>query len=255
MASGRNQGVVKVDPDNNLKWILAPHKGWGKSGRTGEGFNTSDYLLTAVNSENEPFSDDVRSGILGTDEFEWSTGQHALSILDTVNLLLFDNGLSRNLKGKPTYSRAVEYKIDEENMTVQQVWQYGKSRGLSMFSPITSDVDVLPTTQNRLITVGNIRASGELPHSKLIEITYPENKEVFERFGLGTINSGKATVLYIDADVALADKIKESLGFDSIGKDPTGTWIPVPYSTSSGNRLDSDVDDLKKDLQRGLDQL
>lgn len=180
LASGRNQGVVKVDHDNNLKWIFAPHKGWGKSGRTGEGFNTSDYLLTAVNSENEPFPDDVQSGILGTDEFEWSTGQHALSILDNGNLLLFDNGLSRNLKGKPTYSRAVEYKIDEENMTVQQVWQYGKSRGLSMFSPITSDVDVLPSTQNRLITVGNIRASGELPHSKIIEITYPENKEVFE---------------------------------------------------------------------------
>jgi arylsulfate sulfotransferase len=180
LASGRNQGVVKVDNDNNLKWILAPHRGWGKSGRTGEGFNTSDFLLTAVDSNEEAYPDAVQEGIQPMEEFEWSTGQHALNILENGNLLLFDNGLSRNFKGKPTYSRAVEYKIDEENMSIQQVWQYGKKRGLDMYSPITSDIDILPNTQNRLITVGNIRAGSALPHSKLIEITYPDNKEVFE---------------------------------------------------------------------------
>jgi arylsulfate sulfotransferase len=180
VASGRNQGVLKVDSSNNLQWILAPHKGWGKAGRTGQGFNTADYLLTAVDSNNVAFSEPIQQGIMSSDKFDWSTGQHALNILENGNLLLFDNGLSRNFQGVPTYSRAVEYKIDEKNMTVKQVWEYGKSRGLDMYSPITSDVDVLPSTNNRLITAGNIRASGAPPHSKLIEISYPDNEEVFE---------------------------------------------------------------------------
>ncbi len=96
------------------------------------------------------------------------------------NLLIFDNGLSRNFERKPTYSRAVEYKIDDDKRTIQQVWQYGKERGLDMYSPITSDVDVLEQTGNRLIVAGNIRASSDRPHAKMIEITYPANEVVFE---------------------------------------------------------------------------
>ncbi|MFY0687083.1 MAG: aryl-sulfate sulfotransferase [Cyclobacteriaceae bacterium] len=180
LASGRNQGVVKLDQENNLKWILAPHLGWGKAGRTGNGFETSDYLLTAIDADGKPLSKDVQMGYAGTDSFEWPTGQHAVTELSNGNIMLFDNGLSRNFAEKPTYSRAVEYKINEENMTIQQVWQYGKSRGLDMYSHITSEVDLLPNTKNRLITAGNIRASGEAPHSKLVEITYPENEVVFE---------------------------------------------------------------------------
>jgi len=180
VVSGRNQGVLKVDSDNNLKWILAPHRAWGKSGRNGNGFETSDHLLTAIDSNEKPFPSHVQQGRQGNAEFEWSTGQHAVNVLDNGNILLFDNGLSRNFEKTPTYSRAVEYRIDEENMTIQQVWEYGKSRGLEMFSPVTSDVDILPATKNRLITAGNVRASSLPPHSKMIEITYPENEEVFE---------------------------------------------------------------------------
>jgi arylsulfate sulfotransferase len=180
IASGRNQGVLKVDDDNNLKWILAPHKGWGKSGRTGEGFETSEHLLTAIDADGNPYPDPIQNGSRGNEDFEWSTGQHALNILSNGNLLLFDNGLSRNFETAATYSRAVEYKIDEENMTIQQVWEYGTSRGLDMYSPITSDVDVMPITGNRLITAGNVRKGSLPPHSKMIEITYPDNKVVFE---------------------------------------------------------------------------
>ena len=68
----------------------------------------------------------------------------------------------------------------EENRTIRQVWQYGKSRGLDLHSPITSDVDILPRTGNRLITSGNVRRGSLPPHSKLVEVTYPEGEEVFE---------------------------------------------------------------------------
>lgn len=180
LVSGRNQGVLKVDKDNKLQWILAPHKAWGRSGYDGKGFETSEYLLTAVDADKKPLPRAVQEGRAGVESFEWSTGQHAAQFLDNGNILLFDNGLMRNFETKPTYSRAVEYRIDEENKTIQQVWQYGKSRGLEMFSPITSDVDVLPKTGNRLITSGNVRASALPPHAKMLEVTYPDNREVFE---------------------------------------------------------------------------
>lgn len=189
--SGRNQGVLKVDWDNNLKWILAPHRGWGKAGSHGNGLDTRDYLLTAVDRDGNPLPPDVQEGIAGTDDFEWCTGQHGPTILENGNLVIFDNGLSRNFGGTPTYSRAVEYQIDEEKRTIQQVWQYGKERGLEMFSGITSDVDVLNETGNRLVTAGNIRLSNDPPHAKMIEVSYPDNTVVFEakinfKDGLGT---------------------------------------------------------------------
>jgi arylsulfate sulfotransferase len=178
--SGRNQGVLKVDDSNNLQWILAPHKDWGKAGPEGKGLNTADYLLTAVDSDGNPLPEAVQKGTAGTDNFEWPTGQHAVRILENGNLLLFDNGLMRNFKPGATYSRAVEYKIDDEKQTIQQVWEYGKERGLELFSAITSDVDVLPDTGNRLVTAGNVRASAKPPHATMVEITYPDNEVIFE---------------------------------------------------------------------------
>lgn len=178
IASGRNQGVVKVDSDNQPQWILAPHAAWGKAGRDGNGIHTRDYLLTALDSNGKKLPPIVQLGTKPSDGFEWSTGQHSLNWLGNGRLLLFDNGLARNLNNKPTYSRAVEYQIDEENRTIQQIWQYGKERGLDMYSPITSDVDVLPRTGNRLITAGNIRVNQPAPHAKLIELA--DGEVVFE---------------------------------------------------------------------------
>jgi arylsulfate sulfotransferase len=180
IASGRNQGVVKVDALNQVQWILAPHQAWGKSGRQGTGEETSKYLLTAVDKDGSPLSDHIQMGTAAATDFEWSTGQHAVTRMDNGNILLFDNGLSRNFAEKPMYSRAVEYKIDEDKMTIQQVWEYGKERGLDMFSGITSDVDILPLTNIRLITAGNVRLGTLPPHCKMIELTYPNNDVVFE---------------------------------------------------------------------------
>jgi arylsulfate sulfotransferase len=179
LVSGRNQGVIKIGPDDGLRWILAPHVAWGQAGFDGKGLNTTDYLLAAVDPSGELYPGEVQQGKVSAEDFDWPTGQHALNILPNGNLLLFDNGLRRNFDPKPSYSRAVEYKIDEANRTITQVWQYGKERGTEMFSPITSDVDALPNG-NRLITSGNIRASGKPGHGKMVEVTYPDNEVVFE---------------------------------------------------------------------------
>lgn len=178
--SGRNQGVLKVNGKNELQWILAPHRAWGKAGFDGQGLNTRDYLLSAVDGQGNKLPEEVQQGTASTDDFSWPTGQHALTVLDNGHLLMFDNGLARNFSEDFTYSRAVEFEIDPQNKTIRQVWEYGKERGLDMFSAITSDVDVLPNTNNRLITAGNVRLGALPPHAKMVEVTYPANEVVFE---------------------------------------------------------------------------
>src|SRR5699024_8645006 len=42
-----------------------------------------------------------------------------------------------------SYSRGVMYKIDTNNMTIEQVFEYGKERGSEFYSPYISDVDYL----------------------------------------------------------------------------------------------------------------
>jgi arylsulfate sulfotransferase len=177
--SGRNQAIVKVTRDNELAWILAPHKGWGKAGPDADGHETSDYLLTAVDSDGNPYPEPVQQGDEGAVDFDWPWGQHAPLILPNGHLFLFDNGLTRSFSSDgPSYSRGVEYEIDESLMTVRQVWQYGEERGPEFYSVIISDVDLLPSTGNRLIMPGIV--FGADPLALVTEVTYPGKQVVFE---------------------------------------------------------------------------
>jgi arylsulfate sulfotransferase len=179
VVSGKNQGLVKISMEDELKWIMAPKKNWGKSGRNGQGKDTKPYLLTAVNSDNIPHSNAIQNGNKSHSEFDFPWGQHAPKILPNGNLIVFDNGSHRNYNDENNYSRAVEYAINQKDKTVRQVWQYGKERGDEMFSAIVSDVDYLPKTANILVTSGHI--SPQNNHSgKIIEVDKATGKEVFE---------------------------------------------------------------------------
>ncbi|WP_268123495.1 aryl-sulfate sulfotransferase [Roseivirga pacifica] len=174
--SGRNQGAVKVTANNDLIWILGKNLGWGQAGVNGDGLNTADYLFTAVDQDGVPYPEGVQNGTVVIDEFEWNYGQHAVMKLENGNIFLFDNGFGRN-PNAGLYSRGVEYKINEDDMTVQQVWQYGKERGAEFQSIIISDVDVMATTGNRVIFSG---INFDNRNSQIIEVTYPNSEVVFE---------------------------------------------------------------------------
>ncbi len=181
--SGRVQGLAKVTMDNELVWILATHRGWNENGN---GEDTSKYLLTAVDADGEPYPEAVQQGEEDTENFSWVWGQHAPLILPNGNLFVFDNGENRNFSGNgdftqdsPSFSRGVEYAIDAEAMTVEQVWQYGKERGEAFYSPIISDVDYLPQTGNRLIMPGIINTFSPPSYALMTEVTY-DKEVVFE---------------------------------------------------------------------------
>ncbi|CBG90297.1 aryl-sulfate sulfotransferase [Citrobacter rodentium] len=134
--SSRHQGIVKIGRDKQVKWILAPAKGWNKQ--------LASKLLKPVDSKGNPLTCNENGKCENTD-FDFSYTQHTAWLTDKGTLTVFDNGDGRWLEqpALPSmkYSRFVEYKIDEKNGTVQQLWQYGKERGYDFYSPITSVIE------------------------------------------------------------------------------------------------------------------
>lgn len=176
IVSGRTQGIVKVKADNTPAWIIATHKDWDTSRL---GYRMADYLLQPLDANNMPISDtSVLNGYTNHPDFEWPWYPHAPKRLPNGNLICFDNGDNRNYTGAENYSRAVEYEIDEQNMTIKQVWSYGKARGTETYSRIVSDVDYLADKDNVLFSPGFGLNSGS--SGKIVEVDYSTKQVVFE---------------------------------------------------------------------------
>lgn len=178
IVSGRHQGVAKISANNELVWILAPHRGWGRAGVDATGLDTSEFLLTALDGAGKAYPESVQQGETRTPEFDWPWAQHAAMVLPNGNLFLFDNGDQRNFATTLRFSRGVEYAIDERKRTVRQVWEYGRQRGADYFAPIISDVDYLPKTGNRLVVPGIVFGSN--PRAYITEVAHPSGRVVFE---------------------------------------------------------------------------
>lgn len=204
VVSGRTQALVKLAADGNeLEWILAPHKEWGKAGN---GTDLKHYLLQPLDAEGKPITDPaVLQGETGHPDFEWSWYQHAPAYMPNGDLLLFDNGNNRDFKGTIDYSRAVIYHIDEEKRTISQRWAYGKERGKEIYSRLVGDVDYLQPSGHILYTAGNVRHDGSW-YGKSIEVDYPSGEVIFEAtirppvalFDLVTLNRTERLSLYPD---------------------------------------------------------
>lgn len=179
VVSGKNQGLIKISWNDELKWIMAPKKNWGKSGRNNDGLDTKPFLLTAVNVENKAYSNNIQLGIESASDFDYPWGPHAPELLSNGNILVFDNGSHRNFKEENHYSRAVEYKINEDTKTVEQIWQYGKERGEPFYSAIVSDVDYLKNSNNVLVTSGFLTPDTTYS-AKIVEVNRETGEEVFE---------------------------------------------------------------------------
>jgi arylsulfate sulfotransferase len=175
--SGRTQGLVKLDNNNKVVWIMGCHKGWGIAGN---GIDLKNYLLTPLDGNDQRITNqDILDGKINHPDFEWNWYQHAPLLKPNGNIMLFDNGgTNRNFSGAGQYSRAVEYEINEENKTVKQIWEYGKSRGNATFSSIVSDVDILPNSNNIIFSPGAV--NNVTRYGKVIEIDYSTKNVLFE---------------------------------------------------------------------------
>lgn len=177
IVSARHQGAMKLTRNNEVAWILAPHRGWETAG---DGTDLSTTLLQPLDAAGLPIADaDVLSGEENHPEFEWNWYQHAPLIMPDGNILLFDNGDNRNYRGEGPYSRAVEYAIDEDAMTVRQAWSYGKERGEQTYSRIVSDVDYSPVENHVFFSPGAV-AFGGTHYGKVVEINRASRAVLFE---------------------------------------------------------------------------
>ena len=135
LVSLRNQSaVLKVDPKTNeIKWILGNHRNWSD--------DLKDKLL-------EPIGD-----------ITWPAYQHNPRVTHKGTVILFDNrgwggamAFEEPLPLVDSFSRGAEFEIDEENMTVRQIWTSGDSKtNDSCFTHAMSDAWRLPVTDNRLV--------------------------------------------------------------------------------------------------------
>lgn len=135
--SSRYQSLVAEIswPHGEISWMLAPHYGWLPM--------FDKYLLEPIG---EPF--------------DWPSNQHSPEIMpdmddnpDTTDILLFDNGIqliegttaatamdSKNMFG---LSSMVNYRINVKEMSVEQIWQFGKELGPHFFSSSRGDANLL----------------------------------------------------------------------------------------------------------------
>jgi len=140
IVSGRAQcAVASVDYDTgDLNWIISNPNEWPEE--------FEPYLFTPVDAAGQP---------LDVSEIDfWPYGQHTAMRLPNGNMLMYDNGRYRGFYDDPnvpasSYSRAVEYRIDTDNMTIELVWEFKVSE--SLFTPFTGDVDYDPETQHRMV--------------------------------------------------------------------------------------------------------
>jgi len=180
IVSGRHQGVVKIGYDDEVKWILGNHTGWGQN-RNGD--QLDNFLLTAVDASGLAYDENVQNGNVNHADFEWNWYQHSVLLMPNGNLMLFDNGEYRNFNffALGEYSRAVEFEIDETNKTVKQIWSYGKDREKECFARFGSDVDYDPATNNVLFAPGNkVEDNGVVAGGRIVELDYTTKQVVFE---------------------------------------------------------------------------
>ncbi|MBP8790134.1 MAG: aryl-sulfate sulfotransferase [Breznakibacter sp.] len=182
IVSCRYQGIIKLDRNNNVKWILSPHKGWDNKGLSGK-------LLQPLDKDGNFINDDaVKNGIIRHADFDWSWGGHNPSLLPDGSLLMFDNGYYRQYSGNnlsdfrnpANHSRSVIYEIDENKLTVRQKWQYGEERKRECWAVAVSSTQYLASKNHVLFCpgVGTINTDGF--GGKVIEINKETKEVVYE---------------------------------------------------------------------------
>ncbi|GAA4881918.1 aryl-sulfate sulfotransferase [Ferrimonas pelagia] len=168
--SPRHQATaIKIGRDKEVKWILGPSEGWKG--------DLATKLLTPVDNRGKKLNCSPQGKCENTD-FDFGYTQHTSWLVpEKGTLVTFDNGDGRYHEqpafAEAKYSRGVEYKIDEKNMTVKQLWEYGKDRGYEWYSPITSVTDYEADKDTMMMYFASAGLfSSENTKPKLAEVKY-----------------------------------------------------------------------------------
>ena len=158
ISSRHQSALIKIGRDKKVKWIMGSPEGWKKE--------FADKVLTPVDSKGNRIKCE---GSKCEGGFDWTWTQHtgwrvdSMSDKKTFILSVFDNGDARGMEQPPLpdmkYSRAVFFRIDQEKMTVEQIWEYGKERGHEWYSPVTSLTEYMPDKKSVFVYSATAGAS------------------------------------------------------------------------------------------------
>jgi len=127
-------------------------------------------------------------------DLEWQYHQHDCSITPSGTILCFDNGNNRatpfgsKMPEAESYSRVVEFAVDEAAMEVRQVWSYGAGGGGTPYGCYQGGAYRLPQTGNTFMNFGGVCTVDGVPsgdnrngfcRARLMEVT-PEKEIVFD---------------------------------------------------------------------------
>lgn len=144
LVSVRHQDcLIKIDRcSGRLKWILGTHANW-----------------------RDPWKSRLLAPAPG---LEWQYHQHDCSVTGDGTFLCFDNGNHRaspfdeKMSGSESYSRAVEFAVDENAGTVRQVWET-RIGDPPEFACFQGGAVRLPETGNTFVTCGGICSADGAP--------------------------------------------------------------------------------------------
>lgn len=231
--SGRHiNAMVNIDYDTGkLNWILGDPEGWSDERKK--------YLFTPV----------------GDGEFDWQYEQHACVITPDGDVMCFDNGHYRScapekyILNRDNFSRGVRYRINTDDMTIQQLWQYGKELGQHFFSKYICNVEYYGEG-HYMIHSGGIQYQGENAmegfavlaaddptiRSKSITVEVCEGQKMLEMQVTGNYYRAEKLRLYHDGDnLPLGDGVRlghmgHTREFDTIiPMEPCGELLPERY--------------------------
>lgn len=193
IVSCRHVGMIKINErTKEVDFILAPHKGFEKSGRDGHGPALTNKLLTALDNMGEALPESVQMGTQSYPDFKWPTKTHDARAVGNGIYSVFDNAghlYDKSVYSTP-YSNAQVFQVDEKKKTVQSLW----FEPLDFYSE--SGSSVLYDAKNNMVTVyASVVKDKEqqgFATGKLIRYDLTTHQKLFE----ATIYRGGETYFY-----------------------------------------------------------
>lgn len=157
---------------NNAMWYDKNSNSLVLSGRHTDSIISIDYETGKLNwilGDPETWPEDKLKYFfrpVGEGDFDWPYEQHACLVTPNGGVMCFDNGHYRSkirekfLLNRDSFSRGVLYRINTEDMTIRQLWQYGKERGEEFFSSYIGNVEWYGE-EHYLVHSGGIQYYGE----------------------------------------------------------------------------------------------
>lgn len=240
--SGRHQDiVVNIDYDNlDINYIIGDPKTFSKE--------MHKYFLKPV-------------GYL-----EWQYSQHAAKITPEGNMFIFDNGNNRSkvkenyIEAKDNYSRGVIYDINQEEMTIKQVFEYGKERKSEYYSSYISDVDYLKKDHYLIHSGGVAYKNNEVLNNppgleksdKLRSYTTEilNNEKIFELILSNNNYRAEKMTVYAENEKFVKNKPEYLGGFNETNVDKSK--FGILFNTTKETKI---LDDYNFKLKKEFDRL